>query len=48
MIDNEENAKKLIESAIEWRELNRFDIHDQNGFRWQNRKILQLYELRED
>ncbi len=29
MIDNEENAKKLIESAIEWRELNRFDIHDQ-------------------
>ena len=29
MIDNEENAKKLIESAIELRELNRFDIHDQ-------------------
>ena len=29
MIDTEENAKKLLEKSTEWRELNRFEFHDQ-------------------
>ena len=29
MIDTEENAKKLLDKSKEWRELNRFEFHDQ-------------------
>ena len=29
MLDTEENAKKLLEKAGEWREVNRFEFHDQ-------------------
>ena len=29
MIDTEENAKKLLNKSTEWRELNRFEFHDQ-------------------
>ena len=29
MIDNEENAKKLLDKSTKWRELNRFEFHDQ-------------------
>ena len=29
MLDTEENAKKLLEKAGEWRAVNRFEFHDQ-------------------
>ena len=29
MIDTEENAKKLLDKSTKWRELNRFEFHNQ-------------------